>query len=592
MHVLWLWVVYVVIVLHASALPTESTITLDKASVIGVTDGDMTQYLGIPFAQPPVGNLRLQLPRPLPPYTGVMNATTYGYQCIQPEIVSPTVPDYLPPAIHAFLGSISSPAVPQSEDCLTVNVIVPAGTKPNAKLPVAAWIYGGGYVTGSNAVMPGEVIVNRSMALGQPVVYVSMNYRVGAFGFLGGREIMKAGVGNLGLQDQRAALRWIQKYISQFGGDPTKVTMCVPKSSHLPRTPHALTNHDDLLPGRWGESAGSQSVAFHMVTNGGDNEGLFRAGWMESGTVQPAASIESLQPTFDAIASAVGCTPGSARVLDCLRAAPADAIKTAMDEQSAVFGYSGLSVPWSPRVDGVFLKEDSAHLALKGEIADVPIVVGDCEDEGTLFSIPSLNITTDAELAQFLKTNFLSHVPPSALARVLELYPADPAAGSPFGTGDAYNFTREYKRLAAFQGDLVFQGMRRFFLAQRARWSAQPAWSFMFAKNKVTGLGTPHSADLADVYGEGDLTDFLIRFVNTLDPNPSPRPHPDSLANSNSSSNSPGGDKIFWPKYNLVSKQMLLLVDEEGEAPQQLIADTFREEAIGYLNHLGITYPQ
>ncbi|KAH9889020.1 carotenoid ester lipase precursor [Cubamyces lactineus] len=576
-------VTYAAIILHVNALSTESIITLDKASIIGVTNGGMTQYLGIPFARPPVGKLRLQLPQPLQPYTGVINATTYGYQCMQPEIVSPTIPAYLPSAIHDFFNSITSPAVPQNEDCLTVNVVIPAGTTRKAKLPVAAWIYGGGYATGSNAVMPGEVIVNRSMALGQPVIYVSMNYRLGAFGFLGGREVMEAGVGNLGLQDQRAALRWIQKYISEFGGDPKKVTI-------------------------WGESAGSQSVAFHMVTNGGDNEGLFRAGWMESGTVQPVASITTLQPTFDAIASAVGCTPGSAHVLDCLRTVPADAIKTAMIDQSSVFGYTGLNVPWSPRVDGAFFKENSAQLVLKGEIADVPVVVGDCEDEGTLFSIPSLNITTDAELAHFLKTNFLSNAPPSALARVLSLYPADPAAGSPFGTGAAYNFTREYKRLAAFQGDLVFQGMRRFFLAHRARWSAQPAWSFMFAKNRVTGMGSPHSADLADVYGGGDLTDFLIRFVNTLDPNPAPRPHPDpgshshpnssssSHPNSNSHSHPPNPDQIFWPKYIPFSKQMLLLVDSEDEdedgPPQQLIADTFREEAIGYLNYVGLAWPQ
>ncbi|KAJ8454076.1 hypothetical protein ONZ51_g13237 [Trametes cubensis] len=369
MAIFWTLVfAYAVVILCTNALPTESIVTLDRASIIGMTDGGMTQFLGIPFAQPPVGKFRLQLPQPLEPYTGVINATTYGYQCMQPEIVPPTIPAYLPPAVHEFFGSISSPAVPQNEDCLTVNVILPAGTNPNAKLPVAAWIYGGGYATGSNAAMPGEAVVSRSMALGQPVVYVSMNYRVGAFGFLGGREVMEAGIGNLGLQDQRAALRWIQEYISNFGGDPTKVTI-------------------------WGESAGSQSVAFHMVTNGGDNEGLFRAAWMESGTVQPAADITSLQPTFDAIASAVGCTLGSARVLDCLRAAPADAIKTAMDEQSAVFGYTGLSVPWSPRVDGVFFKHDSARLLLYGQVADVPVVVGDCEDEGTLFSIPSLNIT-------------------------------------------------------------------------------------------------------------------------------------------------------------------------------------------------------
>ncbi|KAH9889049.1 carotenoid ester lipase precursor [Cubamyces lactineus] len=544
MNALWKYAPFVAALLYKSTNASSGTVILDDATIIGTSSGGVTQYLGIPFAQPPVGKLRLQLPQPITSYTGTINATTYGYQCIQQDLVPPAIPDDLPEAIHNFLASMGIPSIPQSEDCLTVNVIVPTGTEPGADLPVAAWIYGGAYQVGSNAALPGEVVVNRSIALGQPIVYVAMNYRVGAFGFLGGREVQEAGVGNLGLQDQREALRWIQKYITAFGGDPQKVTL-------------------------WGESAGSQSIAFHMVTNGGDNEGLFRAGFMESGTVRPATNITTLQPTFDFIASEVGCTPGSAGVLDCVRDVSTDALKAAMDKTPTIFTYGGLNTPWFPGVDGVFLTDDPTRLVLEGKVADVPFVLGDCEDEGTLFALPSLNVTTDDELFQFLKENFLSHAPDSAIKRVLELYPADPAAGSPFGTGDAYNFTREYKRIAAFQGDFVFEGMRRFFLKERAH--KQRAWTFLFKKNKVEGLGAVHSSDLGDVYGNGSLTDLLVRFVNTLDPN------------------APDAD-VFWPTYTPESPKMLALVD--GETPLKLIEDTFRAEAMDYLNYLSTTYPQ
>ncbi|KAI0657904.1 carotenoid ester lipase precursor [Cubamyces menziesii] len=548
MNVLWRYVACAATLLCANALATEGSVTLDDATVLGTTEGGVTRYLGIPFAQPPVGKLRLQLPQPIPRYTGTVNATAFGYQCIQQTLVPPALPSGLPAAVGEFFVSAATiPSVPQSEDCLTVNVVVPSGTKPGAKLPVVAWIFGGAYQFGSNAAAPGAVIVNRSIELGQPIIHVSMNYRCRyfpAFGFLGGREVQEAGIGNLGLQDQREALRWVQKYVAAFGGDPEKVTL-------------------------WGESSGSQSVAYQMVANGGDSEGLFRAGWMDSGTVKSASSVTTLQPTFDSIASEVGCTPGSAGVLDCLRGVSTEALSAAMDKTPTIFTYGGLSLPWLPHVDGVFLRDDPTRLVREGQVADVPFVIGDCEDEGTMFSFASLNVTTDGELANYLRDHFFPKAPDSAMARLLELYPANPAAGSPFGTGNAYNFTHEYKRIAAVQGDFFFQSMRRFFLQQRAH--EQRAWSFLYARDPIEGMGVVHTADIAAIYGGDDLTDFLIRFVNTLDPN------------------LPGA-KVHWPTYSPESPQMLALVD--GETPLKLIEDTFRTEAMEYVSTLSIKFPQ
>ncbi|KAI0351864.1 carotenoid ester lipase [Trametes cingulata] len=519
-------------------------VRLDEATVVGTSDGVVDQFLGIPFAEPPVGNLRLQLPQPIRRYRGTINATTFGNQCIQQDVTPPTLPSNLPPEISPFVVAMTVPPdVPQSEDCLNINVIVPAGTKPDAKLPIAAWIFGGGFQVGSNAVRPGAVVVNRSIELGQPVIFVSMNYRLSAFGFLGGREVSNAGIGNLGLQDQREALRWVQRHIGAFGGDRTKVTI-------------------------WGESAGSSSVAFQMLTNNGNTEGLFRAGWMESGAVTPAGNSSKLQPTFDFIASETGCS-SAIDILQCLREVPTDAIRDAMDKTPTYLSFQALNTPWMPHADGLFLTDDLQQLVLQNKIAHIPFVIGACEDEGTLSSLASLNLTTQAEAAAYVKSNYFPGASQANITRLLEVYPADPALGSPYGTGHAFAFTPEYKRLSAFQGDIYFHAGRRFFLEQLERTGKQVMRSFLSARNKIPGMGAAHTTDLANVFGGGDMTDFLVRFVNTLDPN--------------------GGHHIHWPVYTTKSPQLLAFV--EGKTPLKIIPDTFRKEANEFLIQLGLELP-
>jgi carboxylesterase type B len=253
------------------------------------------------------------------------------------------------------------------EDCLNLNVITPANVRPGSKLPVVVWIYGGAFEEGSTILYDGTVIVNRSITLQQPVIYVSMNYRLSALGFLASQEVKDARVGNLGLWDQRLALHWVQTYIHAFGGDPSKVTI-------------------------WGESAGAISVSLQMVTNGGDTEGLFRAAFMESGSPQPASDITAGQPYYDFLVESTGCS-GSPDTLSCLRAAPYDDLKAAMDATPLYTSYQSVALAWQPRVDGVFLVDDPQKLLQRGEVARIPFVSGDCDDEGTLFSLSQTNIT-------------------------------------------------------------------------------------------------------------------------------------------------------------------------------------------------------
>ncbi|KAI0629975.1 carotenoid ester lipase precursor [Trametes polyzona] len=530
----------------AYAAPLESraapTVQLDQGTFVGTTDGTTTKFLGIPYAKAPVGDLRFNLPVAVDPYTGTHTATAFGPACPQQAINFDLPSQLAEDAVNFIVNSIFQLVFPDDEDCLSINVMVPAGTKPGAKLPVVAWIFGGGFELGSPSMYDGGSIVSRSVKLGEPVIYVSMNYRVSAFGFLASKEVKAAGVGNLGLQDQRLALKWIQKYISAFGGDPSKVTL-------------------------WGESAGAISAALHLVTNGGDTQGLFRGAFMQSGSPIPVGDISHGQPDYDALVSKTGCT-GAADTLQCLRQVPFDKLKKAVDASPNIFSPQSLRLAWLPRVDGKFLVDAPQNLVKSGSVANVPFVTGDCDDEGTLFSLSTLNITTEAHLRSYITSNYLPQASKSDLDQLLKLYPADLTQGSPFGTGILNALTPQFKRLAAMQGDLVFQAPRRFLLENRS--AKQPTWSFLNKRLKgIPILGSAHATDILNVYAGGDMADYVINFVNNLNPN--------------------GKTVLSWPQYSTSSPQLLTFLD--GIKPLAITQDDFRKDAMKLMSELSLKFP-
>ncbi|KAH9030332.1 carotenoid ester lipase precursor [Lactarius pseudohatsudake] len=528
----------------AASPPTYSgpIVTLDRGTFVGTTANGISKFLGIPFAKPPIGDLRFRLPEAYGSYVGKHNATAFGLSC--PQQADPlALPDGLPPPTLQYLQSLGTKAtIPIGEDCLTLNVIAPTNVKPGSKLPVVVWIYGGGFEDGSSAFFDGTVIVNRSIALHQPVVYVSMNYRVGAFGFLASKEVKAAKVGNLGLWDQRLAFRWVQKYIHAFGGDSSKVTI-------------------------WGESAGAISVSLQMLANGGNTEGLFRAAFMQSGSPTPVGDITNGQKYYDSLVASTNCT-GSPDTLVCLRAAPYEALQAAMDSTPSLFSFQSLALAWQPRADGVFLTDHPQKLVQQGKVAKVPFVAGECDDEGTLFSLSNANITNDADLRAYLAQFFLINVTAAQVDQVLTLYPQDPTQGSPFDTGTNNTLTPEFKRIASLLGDFVFQAPRRFFLKNLS--GKQNTWSYLSKRLKsLPILGSAHASDIANIYGGQDLTDYLIHFVTTLDPN--------------------GGSGPHWPQYTTSSPQLLTLLD--GAVPATITLDTYRVDGMNFLTELSLVHP-
>ncbi|KAF8264081.1 alpha beta-hydrolase [Lactarius quietus] len=519
-------------------VPTSPVVTLDRGEFTGTTANGISKFLGIPFAKPPVGDLRFRLPQAPGPYDGKYNATAFGLSCPQ-QADNLALPNGLPNATLEYLEAGKSATLSVGEDCLTVNVIAPVNA---TDLPVVVWIYGGGFEDGATASFDGTVIVNRSIALEQPVVYVSMNYRLAAFGFLASHEVKDAGVGNLGLWDQRLALQWVQKYICEFGGDPSKVTI-------------------------WGESAGAISVSLQMLANGGKPEGLFRAAFMQSGSPTPVGDITNGQPYYDFLVETTNCSDSS-DTLECLRTVPYEELIDAINLTPSLFSYQSLALAWQPYADGVFLTDHPQKLVQQGKVARIPFVSGECDDEGTLFSLSQTNITTDAELRVYLSEFFLINVTDAELDKVLTLYPQDPTQGSPFGTGTQNAFTPEFKRIAAFLGDLVFQAPRRWLLDNVS--GKQNTWSYLNKRLKsLPILGSAHASDLAIIYGGQDLTDYLIYFVTNLNPN--------------------GGSDAQWPQYTSSSPQLLTLYD--SPVPTNITLDNYRAEGMKFLTYLSLRHP-
>lgn len=196
-----------------------ATIVGSTDSFLGITPAKIESFNGIPFAQPPVGALRLKPPQPLSTPLGTVKATNpLPPAC--PQFIFPDIKIPGPAGVAGLL--LNSPlfkngALEGQEDCLTINVQRPAGTTPDSKLPVMFWIFGGAFELGSTLMYSGSGLVSNGIAMGKPFVFVAVNYRLGGFGFLGGKEILKDGSANLGLLDQRLGLEWVADNIAAFG---------------------------------------------------------------------------------------------------------------------------------------------------------------------------------------------------------------------------------------------------------------------------------------------------------------------------------------------------------------------------------------
>jgi len=306
--------------------------------VQGTSENGLTVYLGIPFAAPPVGDLRWRAPQPPLPWTETRTADKFAPACIQSPLIS---------------RALGLEPPPTSEDCLYLNVWTPAKT-PRDHLAVMVWIYGGGFTAGATSVPT----YNGANLAGKGVVVVSVAYRLGALGFLAHPELSAENgghSGNYGLLDQIAGLQWIKRNIAAFGGDPKRVTI-------------------------FGESAGGISVS--MLAASPLAKGLFQGAISESGGsfAPPKLSNEGGEnvPPL-AVAEKDGAAfiskLGAASIADARKISAADILKNSPP---------GLGGAW-PNFDGYALPGDQYKLYEAKHYNDTPILIGTNADEGALF---------------------------------------------------------------------------------------------------------------------------------------------------------------------------------------------------------------
>jgi carboxylesterase type B len=233
----------------------------------------------------------------------------------------------------------------------------------DAKLPVLLWIFGGGFETGSPQMYDGSVLIPESVSQGKPMILVTVNYRLGAFGFLGGNQVLEDGAANLGLLDQRMGLEWVADNIAAFGGDPNAVTI-------------------------WGQSAGAMSVFDQLALFDGNNtykgRPLFRGAILSSGSLTPTEPVNGVkaQGIFDTVVEAAGCASAAdSEKLECLRQVDYETFQNASNSVPAYLGYDSLAFSYAPRPDGRTLTASPEELALEGKYAAVPMIIGNQENE-------------------------------------------------------------------------------------------------------------------------------------------------------------------------------------------------------------------
>ena len=416
---------------------TSDVVEVEAGTLAGTVRGRVIVWLGVPYAEPPVGRLRFTAPAKVRPWRGIRPATRVGGAAQQTTAVT---------------GSTRRCGTP-SEDCLYLNVVAP--TEPAPPRPVLVWIHGGAYTSGSGALYNGS-----ELAASGDIVVVTVNYRLGVFGFVDLAAVSDADVpSNLGLRDQIAALEWVRDNIAAFGGDPERVTVA-------------------------GESAGSVSVS--LLLTAPSSRGLFRSAIMESGSYSLIHGSEVRLQVARRYAEELGLGANDG---DRLWEVPPERLLAA---QSAVRQAVPGTVPAAPWFDGDVVPGSlpAAHSAVRPEVR---LLAGHNRDEVTLFQLLPGNImpTTREALTRRLRTA----LEPEQAEAVIAAYPDSPSGTRALGT------------------DLNFAVPTQHF-AERHRAAGGSTWFYRFDA-AVPLIGATHAAELPYLWDWSGPLALIIRGRHT-----------------------------------------------------------------------------
>lgn len=485
------------LLLASTAPAMAAPVTVDGGMVEGKTLASGVEgWFGVPFAAPPLRDLRWRAPQPVAPWQGTYHADRFAPMCLQ-SLRSRTMNHYF-----------GNEAI--SEDCLYLNVWAPQGSA-GKKLPVVVWIYGGGFNVGSAnmANYGGENLAKKG------VVYVALSYRVGPLGFLAHPDLTREGdghSGNYGLMDQVAGLKWVQRNIAQFGGDPGNVTVM-------------------------GQSAGSMSVSLLQMDL--TAKGLFHRLVGMSGSAHGA--LMSPVPLANAEAQGVKLQQAlGVGGIEAMRDLPGDRILSV-----------AATVPRNPIVvDGIHITGTAAQVFSAHHQNDVPVMVGFVRDE----RFANLGqAKTVAEYQAIIHATF-----PKTADGVLKAYPAKTDADVPRALVDVMRDMSVGSQMFNWAGANVANG-------------ASPAYGFFFTRRHPYTAGITfidHDPATVGVYHTGDVPywldtlDALNMFRTTRDWTPMDRKLAETMSGMVLSFARTGKPAANWPSFDVKAPKSMMLGEE------------------------------
>ncbi|GAB7365187.1 hypothetical protein MBLNU230_g6273t1 [Neophaeotheca triangularis] len=434
----------------------QPTVVLKQGTYKGKLDQNpdypvpIEAWLGIRYAQAPLGELRFARPKPLPASNDTLAATEFGYRCPGKQLLAVT--------------NLPEP----SEDCLTVNVFRQQDSGNAKPLPVMVYLHGGAFNRGTAAMHNTGGMVAHSA---EPFIGVSFNYRLGALGFLNSQLTAKEGVLNLGLHDQRLLMEWVQENIAAFGGDADNVTLV-------------------------GLSAGAHSIAHHIM-NVNEKRELFHKAVIESG----ASTSRAVHPfdsklheaQFQEFLQAAGCPEGihGREIMMFLRQLPTEIVQAA---QTKVFNAYNPSIRWAwqPVIDGEIISRRPIDAWKSGDWHKVPIITGFNHNEGSMYVPKTMSQSTD--FRDFFAT-LLPQLTPADLETLDTLYP-DPAkdANSSYveRRDSSFGLGPQYKRVEAAYGQYAYVAPVRQTAQLASKGQGPPVYLYHWALQSSIANGANH----------------------------------------------------------------------------------------------------
>nr|XP_019046957.1 hypothetical protein I302_03563 [Kwoniella bestiolae CBS 10118]OCF25887.1 hypothetical protein I302_03563 [Kwoniella bestiolae CBS 10118] len=519
----------------------DPTVTLTNCeypiTLTGKYDGSFNQdlYLGVPYAQPPIGSKRFRTPEPYV-YTEDLQVTEHAPACLQ-------VPNTTADGIYGM-----------SED-------------------LVVYIHGGSFIEGTASIYNASWLVARSQEIDKPVITVVANFRLGVIGFGYGSGFAENNAANLALRDNIAALRWVGEHIEAFGGDPQKVTVL-------------------------GGSLGAVAISLLYLNPEFDlfRSAIMSSGAQNSPPMGPTDS--TWEDSYQRLLEITNCTlPDHAETaFECLRCLPAEVLLEAQFALQADPRWS-TSFIFAPSIDGDLIPKSPFELLEEGRFAKIPFIAGNVKDEGTYFTSPQVNSSSLFAVLNAIEPVDPAEMLLEKLVKVYTDNPALGSPFDT--ANETFGLDPRFKQSAAIFGDVAFQGPRRHFLRSASRYGLEDIWTYQFEQispDRPAYLGVSHATDVPYFFGRarpgvGDphylqfnyteedhelsnaIMDYWINFIYYTDPNsPSGKPLPE------------------WPRYDSSDSGRNMLKLKYGDIG--VITDDYREENMDviYRNYRQFNY--